>query len=249
MALYRYVKDYSRPRRPARKKSFLLSFTLMGTGGLLLAWILWPILSFTAISDGLFAKTVTPIQDIAAVKTSANLSPVVLAAGNETVTTSTNTVDFTNANIWFPTAPQKKVVTPVNTYSISVPKLKISNALVVVGGDDLNKSLIHYGGTGLPGQYGTTVIFGHSTLPQFFSPTNYKTIFSTLPTLKVGDEIFVQYDGLTYRYEVYEMIVTEPNDLTPLEQRFDDSYVTLITCVPPGTYWKRLNVRAKLANL
>ena len=105
------------------------------------------------------------------------------------------------------------------------------------------------GGTGLPGEYGTAVVFGHSTLPQFFSPTNYKTIFSLLPTLTIGDEIFVTYDGVQYRYIIFEMVITDPTDLSSLEQRFDDSYLTLITCVPPGTYWKRLNVRARLERI
>ena len=218
----------------------------MAAGFLVLVWVLWPIISFSVISDTLFAGIVAPVPDghKEAVVGTGFLAPLALAAGDDS--NSETSVDFTNANAWFPNKPQKKVVTPVNTYTLSIPKLKISGAAVVISGDDLSKSLIHYGGTGLPGDYGTAVIFGHSTLPQFFSPTNYKTIFSTLPTLVVGDEFFVTYDGVEYRYQVHEMIVTEPTDLTPLEQHFDDSYITLITCVPPGTYWKRLNVRARL---
>jgi len=134
----------------------------------------------------------------------------------------------------------------VNTYSVSIPKLKIENAIVMVAGDDLSESLVHYGGTPLPGQYGNTVIFGHSTLPQFYNPKSYKTIFSLLPTLTYGDTISVTFDDVKYTYVVYDMVVVEPTDLTPLEQRFDDSYLTVVTCVPPGTYWKRLNVKAKL---
>ena len=100
-----------------------------------------------------------------------------------------------------------------------------------------------------PGQYGTAVVFGHSTLPQFYSPTNYKAIFSLLPTLKAGDEILITYDGVQYRYVIYDMEVLEPTDLSVLEQQFDDSYLTLVTCVPPGTTWQRLDVKAKLSSL
>ncbi|MBI5449184.1 sortase [Candidatus Gottesmanbacteria bacterium] len=209
----------------------------MSLGAGLLVWVLWPIISFLLVSESLFASVIGPVPD-------ASLAPVVLAAVD-----SKNAVDYTNANIWFPTSPQKKVVTPVNSYTLSIPKLKIKNVSVSIAGDDLGKALIHYGGTGLPGEYGTAVVFGHSTLPQFFSPTNYKTIFSLLPTLKIQDEIYVMYDGVEYRYIVYEMVVTDPTDLAPLEQHFDDSYLTLITCVPPGTYWKRLNVRARLERI
>jgi sortase A len=240
MALYRYIK--TSPRRRVRRPA-VISYGLMALGGVLLVWTAWPILTFMATSDGLFSSLVSPIAQETATQDRTAFSPVVLAADTQ------GAVDFTNPNLWFPQKPQKKVVAPVTSYTISIPKLKIVDAQVVISGDDLNQSLIHYGGTGLPGEYGTAVIFGHSTLPQFYSPTNYRSIFSLLPTLKVGDEFSIQFDGVTYRYQIEEMLVTEPNDLTPLEQRFDDSHVTLITCVPPGTYWKRLNVRARLMRL
>lgn len=242
MPLYQYIK--AQPARPKRKGRWLLSLSLIGLGAIVLAWAVWPIVSFTMVSDTLLSS-ISPVSERhEAAKTSGVLTPIALAAGVDE-----GTVDLTNANAWFPTRPQKKVVTPVNTYMLSIPKLRITDATVIIAGDDLGKSLVHYGGTGLPGEYGTAVVFGHSTLPQFFSPTNYKTIFSTLPTLTVGDEILVTYDGVTYRYVVYEMTVTDPTDLSPLEQHFDDSYITLITCVPPGTYWKRLNVRARLVRI
>ncbi len=231
--MYRYVK--AQPKRPLRRP-VLISYLLMAVGGFILMWTAWPIISFMVMRQGLFASQVSPIAESA-------FSPVVLAAQAD------KALDYTNPNLWFPTKPQKNIVAPVTSYTISIPKLKISNALVVIAGDDLNKSLIHYGGTGLPGEYGTTVIFGHSTLPQFYDPKNYKSIFSLLPTLTIGDEFFVTYDNITYTYIIEEMIVTSPTDLTPLEQRFDDSHLTLITCVPPGTYWERLNVRARLQRL
>lgn len=182
-------------------------------------------------SGDLFSEIITPIQD-----GTAYAAP----------STHSDTRDLTNPNAWFPTSPQKRVVTPVNTYTLSIPKLKIQDALVTIAGDDLAVSLVHYGGTALPGEYGNTVVFGHSTLVQLYNPKNYKTIFSLLPTLKAGDEIDVTYDGISYKYVVYDMTVTDPSDLSALAQRFDDSYLTLITCVPPGTYWQRLHVFAKL---
>lgn len=237
MAMYRYVKAI--PRRPLALPA-VISYVFITAGFAILAWTIWPIVSFTVFLEPFLTKTVSPIGEVrVSSKSGVNLPSVVLAGTGES--------DYINPNLWFPTSPQKKVVAPVNSYKLSIPKLKIQDALVVIAGDDLSTSLIHYGGTGLPGEYGTAVVFGHSTLPQFFNPKNYTTIFSTLPTLKVGDEILVAYDGITYRYIIFEITVTEPNDLSPLEQRFDDSYLTLITCVPPGTYIKRLNVKARLA--
>jgi sortase A len=241
MTLYRYIKhDPFRPRTPVRIRG--LSFVLMGIGGGLLLWALWPILSFTAFSDSLI-RTISPVADSIAARKDTSLSPVAFAAATEMSGKS----DLTNANLWYPTSPQKRVVAPVNTYTLSIPKLKIDNALVTIAGDNLEHSLIHYGGSGLPGQYGTAVIFGHSTLPQFYSPKNYRAIFSLLPTIEKGDDIDITYDGIQYRYIVYDLEVLEPTDLSVLEQQFDNSYITLVTCVPPGTLWKRLNVKAKLA--
>ncbi len=243
--LYQYVK--AKPKRPIRRP-VIISFLLIGFGTGILCWVAWPIISFAVFSAPLFGVTVTPLPALSANAASSNvLSQTVLAAvPGEKISAS---VDYTNANIWYPTSPQKKIVTQVNSYTLSIPKLKIENATVTIAGDDLGKSLVHYGGTGLPGEYGNAVIFGHSVLPQFFDAKNYKTIFSTLPTLVVGDEFFVKYDGVTYKYKVFDMVVHDPTDLVALEQRYDDSYITLVTCVPPGTYWKRLNVKAKLVRI
>ena len=248
--MYRYIK--SAPIDPIpRRRVRGLSFILMTLGGAILLWEAWPILSFSLISETIFSQTITPVDDdTPRDRVGGLLSPVALAAGSaETLSATDGTVDFTNANVWYPTSPQKRVTAKVNTYVLSIPKLKIDEALVIVAGDDLNVGLVHYGGTGLPGEFGTAVIFGHSMLPQFYNPKNYKSIFSLLPTLDVGDEVNITYDGVAYSYTVYEIVVVDPNDLSALEQRFDDSYITLVTCVPPGTYWKRLNVKAKLKTL
>ncbi|MDO8515320.1 MAG: sortase, partial [bacterium] len=131
-------------------------------------------------------------------------------------------------------------------YSISIPKLKITNAVVEFGATDLKKSLIGWGDSSSPGAMGNNIIFGHSALPTFYNPKDYHTIFSLLPTLKIGDEIYIDFDGISYKFAVFEMQTVDPDDFSVLEQRFDDSYLTLVTCVPPGTYWKRLVVRARV---
>lgn len=64
-----------------------------------------------------------------------------------------------------------------------------------------------------------------------------------------GDEILVDADGIRYKYIVFDKKVIEPTNLSVLEQRFDQAYLTLITCVPPGTLWKRGVVKARLASL
>lgn len=155
--------------------------------------------------------------------------------------------DYTRASSWFDgQSGLSPVAYQVKHYKISIPRLKIKDAIVEVGGEDLSKSLIHFGGTALPGKPGNAVIFGHSTLLSLYNPKNYLTIFSYLPTLKERDEITIDYDGITYKFRVEEKFEVKPDAVQILEQKQDDSYLTLVTCVPPGTYLRRLIVRAKL---
>src|SRR3989344_6085956 len=173
------------------------------------------------------------------------ISPLV-EDGRYAVNTAT-----TKASTWFEDGAKEEdfISSEVKYYTMSIPKLGISGATVTIGGEDLAKSLIHYPGTAVPGKTGNSVIFGHSALPLFFSPTNYKTIFSTLPKFQKGDEIIVNYDGITYKYVVETKFEVLPKDIQVLEQNSDGSYISLITCVPPGDPRKprRLVVRARLA--
>lgn len=167
--------------------------------------------------------------------------PQVARATNETY-------NLTRASNWFVGVPDlPEIESKVKYYNLSVPRLKINNATVEIGGEDLAQALIHYSGTSLPGQQGNAVIFGHSSLPQFFNPTNYLTIFAKLPALKKDDEVFVDYDGIKYKFVVEQLFEVMPTDIQVLEQRYDDSYLTLVTCVPPGTYLRRLVIKARIA--
>ncbi|PIV71190.1 hypothetical protein COW57_00895, partial [Candidatus Roizmanbacteria bacterium CG17_big_fil_post_rev_8_21_14_2_50_39_7] len=101
----------------------------------------------------------------------------------------------------------------------------------------------------MPGEFGNVSIFGHSTLPQLYNEKDYKTIFTYLPSLEKGDAIFVEVGDLEYEYEVTDMFVVNPDKISVLDQQYDAAYLTLVTCVPPGTFWKRLIVKAKLLRL
>ena len=151
-------------------------------------------------------------------------------------------IDYTKADNWFTgTKPVKSPsqFVPVTSYTLSIPTLNIKDMIVEIGGQDLDKHLIHYAGTALPGQYGNPVIFGHSVLPVFYNPKSYVSVFSKLPTLDEGDEIYVNFDGIEYRYIVESYHEVRPDQVDVLEQRYDRQTITLITCVPPGTYTRR----------
>jgi len=247
MALYVYLK--------ARPKTFLSAVLPVFSGFLLMSglsiiiWAAYPIMAFEIFLTPKFSVLIKPIPEgvIAEAMENRNIDNPSAILG---VTDTFAETDYTKASNWFPKSPQRREEKEGGgDYTLSIPKLNIKDALVSVGGEDLNKSLIHYGGTGFPGEYGNAVIFGHSVLPAFFDPKNYRTIFSTLPTLANGDEIFTTYDGVTYRYVVWEMRVVSADDISVLEQKYDTSYVSLVTCVPPGTYWKKLIVKGRLEKI
>ncbi len=205
---------------------------LLGIG--LLLYVLFPIFSYELFSKNEFTNYLSPVP------------------GSENFSLKTEKQDFTKASNWFET--DEEVVfedTNLRFYTLGIPKLGIENATVSVGGENLSDSLIQYPGTALPGKRGNAVIFGHSILPQFFNPKDYLTIFSTLPKMKANDEILINSDGLNYLYRVEDVFEVKPTDIQILEQNTSDSFLTLVTCVPPGHPLrpKRLVVRARLIPL
>lgn len=180
-------------------------------------------------------------------------TPVVAYQEGEGQPEVVNDVDFTKANNWFKGDSNRtsslKSLPKTATYSLSIPKLNINEMQVVIGGNDLDKNLIQYAGTAMPGEYGNPVIFGHSTLPILYNPSNYLTVFTKIPSLKQGDEIIVNYDGIEYKYAVESYHEVKPEQVEVLEQRYDRKTLTLITCVPPGTYSRRGVILATLEDL
>ncbi len=159
--------------------------------------------------------------------------------------------DYNKAQNWLPGGYRSMQVSEqkISSYNLSIPTLHIDNAEVGVLDTDLASHLVHFPGTALPGTKGTAVIFGHSTLPQWFDPKNYKAIFATVHTLKIGDTILATADNTLYTYKIYNISIVESTNISYLTQDYSDSYLTLVTCTPPGTTWKRLLIKAKLETI
>jgi len=107
----------------------------------------------------------------------------------------------------------------------------------------LERGVVHYGNTALPGQIGNNVIVGHSS-NNFFNNGRYKFAFVLLSRLDEGDNIILHYKGTRYIYRVFNKAIIDANDFR-LVQQTDEAVVTLITCDPPGTSWRRLVVQAE----
>src|SRR3989339_1867878 len=239
MPVHVYIKRLNTPKK---KAITAFSYASLIIGSLLLFWSFYPILSFEVYSRFFIKKYVkTPVSNEGV--PSLNEANSVLGSLNPL---SNNLRDYTQASLWFPDRPQATIFSNLNVkeYALSIPKLNIKDAKVVVGGEDLTKSLIHYLPQSLPGEFGNVAIFGHSTLPQLYNTKDYKTIFTYLSSLEKGDKIYINVGEYEYEYEVTTLFIVKPKDISVLEQKKDDSYLTLITCEPPGTWLERLVVTA-----
>ena len=204
------------------------------SGLIIISSTIYPFMSYNLVSNKKFPDLISPVPQ-----------------KESTQVPTKEGSDYTRASNWFVGGAQKNDFesTKVAFYTLTIPKLRIEDATVSVGGEDLSDSLIQYPGTALPGKIGNSVIFGHSILPSFYNPRDYLAIFSTLSSLDKGDEVIVYYDGVRYIFQVEDMFEVLPTDIQVLEQNQSYSYLTLVTCTPPGDPRKpkRLIIRAKIA--
>ena len=268
MALYCYLKAEpcflakNKRRVPVQRLIMLTSPFLIITGLCLLLATAYPFINYKAL---LFSKDqkkiIIPIPEITLAEAQGFIHPLTslgkkqnpsgkIVRANDFNSDNKQKIDLDQVDSWFPTAtlPTHKK-SKITHYAFSIPELRIDKAVVEIGGKEVKNSLVHYPGTALPGEYGNTVIFGHSVLPIFYNPKDYRTIFSTIPTLEKGSKIYIDFDGINFTYEVEDYFEVEPGQVEVLEQRFNEQVLSLITCVPPGTYRKRGVIKARLVKI
>jgi LPXTG-site transpeptidase (sortase) family protein len=134
--------------------------------------------------------------------------------------------------------------------SLTIPKINVHAPVVYEPSTNettfetaLQSGVVHYGNTAVPGQNGNVAIFGHSS-NDWWQPGNYKFVFVLLDKLVPGDKILIDYQSKRYTYEVTGSSIVDPTDVAVLDQTPTPT-ISLITCTPPGTSWKRLVVTAK----
>ena len=115
---------------------------------------------------------------------------------------------------------------------------------------DLKNGIIHYPKTASPGQAGNMVVSGHSS-NYVWAKGNYNYIFKDLNSLAAGDTVDVktiQQNGraIVYHYKIngFKKIVA-PDDPVVFENTPEPT-LTLSTCWPLGTNFRRLIVKADL---
>jgi sortase A len=260
--LLHYKRKIVWRRRSSKTKTGfvrLLPGISITVGSVMLANALWPVLSyFIFTSPSLQRQQLISARPDIAVMSQTRSVPVAQAEEKAlSPKIIRQELDFTNLNSWFPDSQLPQIEESptweheVDTYVLNIPKLGVEQAIVKVGGTNLDENLVQYPGTAEPGEEGAPVIFGHSVLRQFYNPSaknprRYFSIFSKIMTLQRGDEIDLEYDDIHYTYSVIDKVEVKPEDMFILEQKYDGKYLKLITCVPEGTYLRRGVVVAQL---
>lgn len=239
MNKYYYIKTLD---RPLKKRLGILSLGIFFLGSGIVLYVFSPLILWQIYFGPLFASQniTTPIPKDNIVNKEI-VSSLLEQAKNSIK------ANYSNANNWFPVFKPSRLKKPkVSSYTLSIPKIRIRNASVSANDTDLGKHLVNYPGTSIPGDFGNAVIFGHSTLPQLYNPKDYKTILANAYKLEIGDKIYATLKKKTYSYRIYNITVVDPSDTSVFSQDYDRSYLTLVTCTPPGTIWKRLIVKARI---
>lgn len=203
----------------------------LGIGIFLLVQVVMPFISFK-----IWEAVIYPEQNMALLSP----FPERKAVLGVSVQNQNNFPALTSNNKRTPPAPYKN-------FTLTIPSINLINAEVIVDSNDLENHLSHLPGSSLPGEKGNVFISGHSSLPQFFSQGNYKAIFSKLPDVKKGDVINIEAGGQRYEYIIKGLTIVDPKDIGVINPPDSTGrYVSLMTCVPPGLYLKRLVVLAEL---
>jgi LPXTG-site transpeptidase (sortase) family protein len=145
-------------------------------------------------------------------------------------------------------------ITPIDPlFNIVIPKLG-ANARIIANVNPydakeyqyaLARGVAHAKGTSFPGGDGNIFLFSHSSV-DFYQATTYNSVFYLISKLEKGDEILLYYHNEKYTYKVTDKKLVDPKDTSYLTQKSTKKMVTLMTCWPPGTSYKRLLVLGEI---
>lgn len=210
-----------------KKKAFSLLF--LGLGIFILIQVIMPILNYKIWEVAIYNQNISLISPDPGQK----VLGISIESKNNFPAIISNT--------------KRLIPSSYQNFTLSIPSLKLENLKVVVDTNDFEQNLAHLPGSALPGEKGNVFITGHSSLPQLFRSGNFKAIFAHLPEIKKGDSIILDAGGQRFEYIVSGLKIIDPKEtwvINPPEE--NGRYLTLMTCVPPGLYLKRLIVLAEI---
>jgi sortase A len=133
----------------------------------------------------------------------------------------------------------------IKKINVSVPIISISSRLDKILQEGLKKGAVVFPQTALPGEKGNCVIVGHSSNFSW-RKGDYDTIFVLLDKLKIGDEVEIFWEKEKIKYAIFENPQIVKANQTEILASAEEPILTLMTCWPIGTDYKRLIVKGKL---
>lgn len=143
-----------------------------------------------------------------------------------------------------------------DSFVLEIDELGIKSPIILEPSTDLSKvykslegGVVHYSSTPLPGEWGTSIILGHSSKPWGYKGS-YAYVFSELEQLNEGATFEIIENGQTMTFKISRKIIFNPEAtdeqiLRDFEQSYGKS-VILMTCWPTGSNSKRIAVRGDL---
>lgn len=147
-------------------------------------------------------------------------------------------------------AEKKKCEKTQEIDSIEIPTLNVFAPIIFVESEKeikkaLEKGVVHFPGSDLPGEEGIIILEGHSA-PPGWPKIKYDWVFSNLGQLNVGDEIVLNFKNCKFFYKVKEGKILKRGEEIPKEwQQKDGERLILISCWPPGKDIKRIAILAE----
>ncbi len=139
----------------------------------------------------------------------------------------------------------------VKENSLEIPKIGVKAPLIISNNQEgnlekeLNRGVVVFPESVLPGKDGQTIILGHSA-PNNWPKINYDSIFSKISELKEEDEIVIYFNNRKYVYFVNEKIFLKQGEEIPDSSTASENELLLISCWPPGKNIQRILIKSKL---
>ncbi len=111
---------------------------------------------------------------------------------------------------------------------------------------NLDRGVVLFPSSVLPGEEGQTIILGHSA-PSGWPKINYVWVFSRLNELGEGDEVILHFNHQKIRYYVTQKtFLNRGEEIAQAGLTNTENMLVLISCWPPGKDFERIALRAVL---
>lgn len=162
-------------------------------------------------------------------------------------------IDISNA-----TTPGRVILSTAYPYSsksnsLEIPTIGLVTPLVIGSSTnisalekDLDKGVVYYPGSVLPGEKGQIIILGHSAPPNW-PHIKHDWVFTDIEDLNVGEQIILYFNNTQYTYRIIDKkVIQKGEEIRANGLDATNNILTIVSCWPPGKDYKRMTVQAEL---